>query len=123
MNDRQRQELASMAADTTEAVPNGPAGAAIFAAGAGCAFVGILGFLADAFKPIARLLTFYQPTGSLSGVSSMAILLWLATWFILAKRWRTRTIAIAKVNAAAFALLSLGILLTFPPFADFLQGK
>jgi hypothetical protein len=34
-----------------------------------------------------------------------------------------RTVAIAKVNATAFLLLALGILLTFPPFADFLQGK
>ncbi len=28
-----------------------------------------------------------------------------------------------KVNATALLLLALGILLTFPPFADFLQGK
>jgi hypothetical protein len=53
----------------------------------------------------------------------MAILLWLATWFILARRWRAKTVAIAKVNATAFLLLALGLLLTFPPFADFLQGK
>ncbi len=72
---------------------------------------------------MARWLTFYLPTGPLSGVSSMAILLWLVTWFILARRWRTKTVAIAKVNATAFLLLALGILLTFPPFADFLQGK
>jgi hypothetical protein len=92
-------------------------------AGAGCLALGILAVVADASKPMARLLTFYRPTGPLSGVSSLAILLWLVTWFILARRWRTKTVAIAKVNAVAFLLLALGVLLTFPPFADFLQGK
>ena len=104
-------------------LPNGPAGAAILSAGAGCAFLGILSVVADASKPIAKLLTFYLPTGPLSGVSSVAILLWLVTWFILAKRWRIRTVAIGKVNVTAFLLLALGILLTFPPFADLLQGN
>lgn len=72
---------------------------------------------------MARWLTVYPPTGPLSGVSTLAILVWLATWFVLAKRWRTKTVAIAKVNATAFLLLAFGILLTFPPFADLLQGK
>jgi fluoride ion exporter CrcB/FEX len=93
------------------------------AAGAGCAALGILAVVADASKPVARWLTFYLPTGPLSGVSTMAILFWLVTWVILARRWRRKTVAIAKVNAIAFLLLALGILLTFPPFADLLQGK
>ena len=104
-------------------LPNGPAGAAILSAGVGCGVLGILVVAADAFKPLAKLLTFYLPTGALSGVSSVAILLWLVTWFILSRRWRTKTVAIVKVNATAFLLLALGILLTFPPFADLLQGK
>jgi hypothetical protein len=29
----------------------------------------------------------------------------------------------AKINIAAFALLLVGFLLTFPPFMDLLQGK
>ena len=104
-------------------LPNGPAAAAILSAGAGCAVLGILTVVADVSKHLAKWLTFYLPTGPLSGVSSMAILLWLVTWFILARRWRVRTVAIAKVNATASLLLALGILLTFPPFADLLQGK
>ena len=32
-------------------------------------------------------------------------------------------LGVGKVNATAFLLLALGILLTFPPFADLLQGK
>jgi hypothetical protein len=111
------------ATQVVEHLPNGPAGAAILSAGIGCTILGILAVAGDASKAVAKLLTFYLPTGPLSGVSSLAILVWLVTWFILAKRWRTKTVAIAKVNATAFLLLALGILLTFPPFADLLQGK
>ena len=102
---------------------NGPAAAAILSAGIGCAVLGILAVAGDASKAIAKLLTFYLPTGPLSGVTSMAIIVWLATWFTLAWRWRTKTVAIGKVNLSAFLLLVLGILLTFPPFADLIQGK
>lgn len=104
-------------------LPNGPAAAAILSAGIGCAGLGLLAVIADASKPIARGLTFYLPTGPLSGVSSVAILLWLAAWFVLARRWRAKSVAIVKVNATAFLLLALGLLLTFPPFADLLHGR
>lgn len=103
-------------------VANGAAGAAILAAGAGCTVLGILSVAGDAFKPVAKFLTFYLPTGPLSGVSSLAILFWLVLWFFLAQRWREKTISIGKINAIGLALLALGILLTFPPFADLLEG-
>ena len=102
---------------------NGPAGAAILAAGVGCCMLGLLACAADISKSLAELLTFYAPTGPLSGVTSSAILFWLATWFMLAKRWRAKTVAIGKINAAAFALLGLGLLLTFPPFMGCLLGR
>jgi len=104
-------------------LPNGPAAAAILSAGAGCSVLGILALAGDASKAVAKLLTFYLPTGPLSGVTCLAILFWLVMWFILASRWRTRTVAIAKVNVTALLLLAVGILLTFPPFVDLLQGK
>ncbi len=104
-------------------LPNGPAGAAILSAGAGCAVLGILAVAGDASKAAAKLLTFYLPTGPLSGVTCLAILFWLVMWFVLAKRWRWKNISIGKINTIGLVLLALGILLTFPPFADFLQGK
>lgn len=53
----------------------------------------------------------------------MVIIVWLVSWFVLARAWATKTVALAKVNVAAFILLVVGLLLTFPPVIDLLQGK
>jgi hypothetical protein len=44
-------------------------------------------------------------------------------WFGLAKLWTSRDVSLARVNVMAFVLLIAGLLLTFPPFVDLLQGK
>jgi lysylphosphatidylglycerol synthetase-like protein (DUF2156 family) len=106
-----------------ENIPNGRGAAAILAAGIGCAAVGVLAILRDAFPSVASALNFYKPSGPLSGVTTVAVVIWLVAWFILARRWHNATVSLSKVNAAAFALLVVGLLLTFPPFMDLLQGK
>jgi hypothetical protein len=104
-------------------LPNGSGAAAILAAGIGCAMVGILAFAGDASAAIGSLLNFYNPTGTLSGVTTISIIVWLVIWFALNRLWRAQTIAMGKISVAAFALLGVGFLLTFPPFMDLLQGK
>lgn len=106
-----------------DAIPNGPGAAAVLAAGIGCAAIGILDFAGDASDAIGRMLNFYNPSGTLSGVTTVAIIVWLVTWFALNRRWRTRTVAMLQVNVAAFALLAVGFLLTFPPIIDLLEGR
>jgi hypothetical protein len=106
-----------------DALPNGPAAAAILAAGIGCGTLGILAFAGDASDSIGHALNIYNPTGTLSGVTTGAIIVWLVAWFVLNRLWRTRTVAMGGINVAAFALLAVGFLLTFPPFMDLLQGK
>lgn len=103
--------------------PNGPVAAAVLSAGIGCFVLGVLAVIGDGSAAAARALTFYFPTGPLSGVTTTAILVWLSAWFILARRWHSRTVAMVKINAVAFVLLGLSLLLTFPPFADLLLGK
>lgn len=108
--------------DTFE-LTNGPGAAAILSAGLGCFLVGLF-FLAEDAVPAAKtFFTFYQPSGALSGTTTMAVALWLIVWFALARAWRGKTVSMPWVNAAAFLLLALSFLLTFPPFIDFLQGK
>lgn len=106
-----------------EELANGPAGAAILSAGIGCFAIGLLAVIGDGSKKMAGLFTFYRPTGPLSGVSSLGIAVWLVVWLVLARRWRSRTVAIGRVNIAAFVFLMLGLLLTFPPIGDLLLGK
>lgn len=112
-----------IASDATPIVPNGPAAAAILSASVGSFVLGVLAVAADGPHKLAALLIFYRPTGPLSGVTSLAIVSWLVVWSILAIRWRTKTLPIGKINVFAFILLVVALLLTFPPFGDFLIGK
>jgi hypothetical protein len=56
-------------------------------------------------------------------VTTVAIVVWLVSWFAMSRRWRMKTVAMGKISVSAFALLAVGFLLTFPPFMDLLQGK
>ena len=51
------------------------------------------------------------------------IVVWLMFWYALHRQWRTKTVAMIKVNVAAFIGLAIGLMLTFPPFMDLVQGK
>ena len=108
---------------TADELRNGSGAAAILAAGVGCATIGILAFWGDASDAMGKALNIYNPSGTLSGVTTLGIIVWLLAWFGLNQLWRGRTIEMLKVNVASFGLLALGFLLTFPPFMDFLQGK
>ena len=117
------QSQASDANGVVGLTPSGPGAAAILAAGIGSATLGVLAFAGDASPAIKTMLNFYDPVGALSGVTTVTIVVWVMTWFALFGFWRTKTITLWPVNLAAFALLCVGFLLTFPPVMDLLQGK
>ena len=100
--------------------PNGGGAAALLAAGIGSFMVAFFAILADKSAAVKSLMNFYKPTGPLSGVTTCAILVWLVTWIILARRWRGRMISLGPITTAALILLGLSLLLTFPPLADLL---
>lgn len=102
--------------EAVEKIPNGPGAAAILAAGIGCAAVGVLALATEISPAFRSLLNFYNPVGPLSGKTTVAIIVWLASWYILSRLWRAETVAMKTVNVAAFILLGIGFLLTFPPF-------
>ncbi len=104
-------------------LPSGPGAAAILSAGFGCLVFGLLAFAGDASPAIKQAFILWKPSGPLSGVSSLAIVAWLFAWFILALLWARREINLAWVTAVSLAMLAAGLLLTFPPFMDLLQGK
>jgi len=108
----------STAPATSANRPNGAGAAAVLAAGIGSFLVAVFAILADQSAAIKNAMNFSHATGPLSGVTTCAILAWLAVWIALHARWRNRHLAFARVSAFALILLVLGVLLTFPPIAD-----
>jgi hypothetical protein len=102
---------------------NGSGAAAVLAAALGCFALGVLALAGDASPHIAQSLNFWRPTGALSGVTDVAIIIWLGVWFVLSRFWARRSVNLRPVNGVSFALFAAGLLLTFPPFMDLLQGK
>jgi hypothetical protein len=104
-------------------LPNGPGAAAILAAAIGSLALGVFSF-AGAVWPAARsAFIIWNPSGPLSGVSTSAVGVWLAAWLLLSMMWSARNVNLVRVNLASFMMLGTGLLLTFPPFMDLLQGK
>ena len=100
--------------------PNGAGAAAVLAAGIGSLAVAVFAIAADKAASIKSLMNFYRPTGPLSGVTTCAIVVWLVAWALLHWRWSWRNVQAGRVTVAAFILLLLSLLLTFPPIADLL---
>lgn len=113
-----RQAASSPASGSLDALPNGSGGAAVLAAGIGSFVLAVVAIAADRIAGLGKLMIFYRPTGPLSGVTTSAIVVWLAVWAVLEWRWRKKTVAMGRIGAAALVLLILGLLLTFPPLAD-----
>lgn len=90
----------------------------MLAAGIGCFSMGLASVVTDKVRPLAKLLILYRPTGPLSGVSTLSILIWLAVWGVLHYYWGPRNIDLRRVVTASVVLLVIGILLTFPPIGD-----
>lgn len=102
----------------TDQLTNGSGAAAVLAAGIGAFVLGLLSIVADKIASLKSLFVFYQPTGPLSGVTTMAVVAWLLAWAILEMRWRKQNVNLTRINTAAFLLLGLSLLLTFPPIAE-----
>ncbi len=113
-----------MASEPVAPMPaNGGAAAAVLAAAIGVCTLGVLALAGDALPAVAHALNIWNPTGPLSGVTGLAILVWLATWIVLERSWAGRNLDLRRINVFALVLIIAGALLTFPPFMDVLQGK
>jgi hypothetical protein len=113
-----------MASEPVAQIPlNGGAAAAVLAAAIGICTLGVLALAGDAVPAVAHALNIWNPTGPLSGVTGLAIMVWLAAWFTLAHIWAARNLDFRRINIIALVLTVAGALLTFPPFMDLLQGK
>lgn len=104
-------------ASQSERLPNGPGAAAVVAAGLGAVVLGVLAIVADHSAGVKREMIFYRPSGPLSGVSSLAVVVWLLSWIGLDVAWRRRQMP-GWVVMAGLGLIAVGFVLMFPPVGD-----
>ncbi|OHD67856.1 MAG: hypothetical protein A2W19_01555 [Spirochaetes bacterium RBG_16_49_21] len=97
---------------------NGPAAAAILAAGISCMALGLFTTLAQAIGPLKKALNLYDPAGPLSGKTTFAVVAWLAAWIIFGILWKNKQVGFARVFIASLVLIALGLIGTFPPFFE-----
>jgi hypothetical protein len=102
----------------TVELTNGSGAAAVLAAGIGAFTIAVIDIAADEVASIKSMTNFYRPTGPLSGVTTISILVWLACWAILDWQWRKKNVGMARIGTVALVLLVLSLLLTFPPIAE-----
>jgi hypothetical protein len=95
--------------------PNGGIAAAVIAAGIGCAALGVLVVAAAASPQVSQWLTFYSPTGPLSGKAIVSSAIYLLAWPNLHYRLRDKQVDLYKAFMITILLLAVGIIGTFPP--------
>jgi hypothetical protein len=95
--------------------PNGGIAAAIIAAGIACAVLGLLVVGAAASGLVRQWLTFYEPTGPLSGKAIVSVVVYLVVWPNLHYRLRDKQVDLYKAFMITVALVAIGVVGTFPP--------
>jgi hypothetical protein len=96
---------------------NGAGAAAILSAGLGAFIMAVLAILADHLLAFKRSMIFYVPTGPLSGVTTIAVAVWVLCWIGLDLAWKRRSVPTWTIYAG-LSLLAVSFLLTVPPIDD-----
>jgi fluoride ion exporter CrcB/FEX len=104
-----------VAARSSRTFHNGPAAAAVLAAGVGCAVLGLFTLLSEAIEPIHNFMELSSAVGPLSGKTTFAVLVWLIAWVGLHLWWRDRKMSFRAVYVVTLVLVGVGFVLTFPP--------
>src|SRR5574341_2177023 len=103
--------------DITEK-PNGPAMAAIIAAGVGALVLGILTTLNEASTDVHDFLELDKDVGPLSGKTLFAVLAYVVSWAVLAPVLWRRSIPLSTGLIITALLLAGGFVGTFPEFFE-----
>lgn len=101
----------------------GPAAAALLAAGVGAFTLGLLTTLAEASTPIKDALVITEEVGPLSGKTTYAVVVWLIAWVVLHVAARRRLRLSSAVLTVSLVLLGLGVLGTFPIFFELFAAE
>ena len=109
-------EIADMHLDPR---PDGPAAAAMLAAGIGVFALGLLTTLSEASTALHDWLEawdFDQGVGPLAGKTTLAAIVWLVSWIVLSIPLWKREVSLKLWFWVAVVFGALGFLGTFPPF-------
>ncbi len=108
---------------TTQPPPNGPAWAGLLSAAIGAIAFGIITDLSECSAKISKLLQWYRPAGALSGVGICTVVIWLTTWVVLHRRWKTSRVHNQQaLMIFTITLSALSLVLTFPLFYELIGG-
>ena len=99
--------------DTNKEVTNGAAMAAFLAAGIGSFALGLIVILNT--MGLLSVPALYGPAGGVSSRTTLAVVIWLAGWVVLHRRWKDQQIEPRRIQILSLILIGLSILLTFPP--------
>jgi hypothetical protein len=105
-------------AELGDSRPNGPAMAAIVAAGFGSLVLGAFTTAAEASEALKGWLKWRAPVGPLSGKTGLAVAGWIGAWLLLGFLWRRKEVDFRKAVIATAVLIGLGLLGTFPSFFE-----
>lgn len=94
---------------------NGAAMAAILAAAIGCAVLGLIIPLSEAIVPLKNALNWWNPGGPLVGKTSVSVIAYFVSWFVLHRMWKDRDIEFGGIWKISLILLAIGFIGTFPP--------
>jgi hypothetical protein len=95
----------------------GPAAAALLAAGVGIAALGVVTTVAAASETVSDWLRLSESVGPLSGKTIFAILVWLVAWAVLHPLMRRSRVSGAVLVITAVLVL-IGVIGTFPIFFE-----
>jgi hypothetical protein len=101
--------------------PDGPAAAAMLAAGIGIFALGFLTTMAEiseGFKQWLEGFDFVDGVGPLAGKTTLAVIVWAVAWVILGVIWRGKDSDLRRIFAIGLVLGLFGAIGTFPTFFE-----
>jgi hypothetical protein len=104
-----------------EEKPDGPAAAAMIAAGIGVLFLGIFttgAVISSSLKSFLLWWEWGQGVGPLAGKTTLATIIWLGSWLVLWLLWRHKDVVLKTAFYIGLGMGLVGVLFTFPLFFD-----
>ncbi len=89
--------------------------AAFVASGIGAAVLGLAIVGAEISPAIKQALTLWGPVGPLSGKTTVSVVAFLLSWALLHVVFRNRQVQLRASFIVTLVLVSVGLLLSFPP--------